>query len=163
MKKFLNIIIAFVFLKTGNAEGEKNFDDKIGCKIHDKMNFVSGLTGSVYYYSWLSYDINSDSGVQNQELYLTNDYLSGGYAGNGTIITENHTVYTEAGVIANDVTATELNFNFNNHCGSGNFCDGEVWSNLDYFTNSDGTSVRVPFTQFAFHLNGYFVPNMTGN
>ncbi|KAF0271168.1 hypothetical protein FOG51_03868 [Hanseniaspora uvarum] len=163
MKKFLNIIIAFVFLKTGNAEGEENFDDKIGCKIHDKMSLVSGLTGSVYYYPWLSYDINSDSGVQNQELYLTNDYLSGGYAGNGTIITENHTVYTEAGVIANDVTATELNFNFNNDCGSGNFCAGEVWSNLDYFTNSDGTFVRVPFTQFAFHLNGYLVPNITGN
>ena len=56
MKSTLNILVAFALLYTANAVGQKSFDSKIGCQISNDMEFVSGLTGSVYYYPWLSYN-----------------------------------------------------------------------------------------------------------
>ncbi|KKA00950.1 hypothetical protein D499_0JG00100 [Hanseniaspora uvarum DSM 2768] len=126
------------------------------------MELVSGLTGSVYYYPWKSYNTQSQSGVQNTNLYNSKEYLSGGYVGDGSIITEDHTVYTKAGVVANDVTASELYFRNDDPCTPEGVCNGEVWLDLDHFTNSDGSAVSVPFKQFTFHMNGYIVPNVTG-
>ncbi|KAL6949127.1 hypothetical protein ACO0OE_001207 [Hanseniaspora uvarum] len=162
MKTSLNVLIAFLLLQTANAVGQKNFDSKIGCQISSNSEFVSGLTGNVYYYPWLSYNTQKNSGSQNSVLYTTEAYLSGGYIGDGSIITEDHTEYTKPGIIATGVTATELYFRNDKPCSSDGNCNGEVWLELDYFTNSDGSALSVPFKQFAFHMNGYIVPNITG-
>ena len=87
--------------------------------------------------------------------------MSGGYIGDGPIITAAHSVYTKAGVV-NDVFEWELYFRNDDPCAKDGPCDDEVWIDLDYFTHSDGTNVSVPFKQFVFHMNGYIVPNITG-
>ncbi|KAF0268795.1 hypothetical protein FOG48_02142 [Hanseniaspora uvarum] len=162
MRKNLNFLFAFLFVKTVNGVGEEFLENKIGCQINNDMELVSGLTGSVYYYPWKSYNTQSQSGVQNTNLYNSKEYLSGGYVGDGSIIAEDHTVYTKAGVVANDVTASELYFRNDDPCTPEGVCNGEVWLDLDHFTNSDGSAVSVPFKQFTFHMNGYIVPNVTG-
>ncbi|KAL6931870.1 hypothetical protein ACO0R3_003337, partial [Hanseniaspora guilliermondii] len=126
------------------------------------MELSSGFSGSIYYYPWQSYDPKTSTGVQNTDLYNTEAYLSGGYVGDGSIITQDHTVYTKPGVVANDVTATEIYFRNDDPCGTDGNCNGETWIDLDYFTNTDGTAVSVPFKQFAFHMTGYMIPNITG-
>ncbi|SGZ41788.1 uncharacterized protein HGUI_03989 [Hanseniaspora guilliermondii] len=161
MKSALNILFTFILLQTANAVGQQSFDSKIGCQIDNNMQFESGLSGSVYYYPWLSYNTGTKKGRQDSSLYTTEAYLSGGYIGDGSIITQDHTVYTKPGVIATDVTATELYFRNDSPCDA-NGCEGEVWLDLDYFSNADGTAVSVPFKQFAFHMNGYIIPNITG-
>ena len=162
MRKNLNFFFACLFVKTVNGIGEEFLDNRIGCQINNDMELVSGLTGSVYYYPWKSYNTQSQSGVQNTNLYNSKEYLSGGYVGDGSIIAEDHTVYTKAGVVANDVTASELYFRNDDPCTPEGVCNGEVWLDLDHFTNSDGSAVSVPFKQFTFHMNGYIVPNVTG-
>ncbi|KAL6936713.1 hypothetical protein ACO0OL_001261 [Hanseniaspora opuntiae] len=139
LQSYLSIFAAFLLLQMVNA---------VGCEVSNDLQLVPGLTGSVYYYPC--------------DLYTTEAYLSGGYVGDGSIITQDHTVYTEPGVIANNVTATELYFRNDSPCGTDGDCAGEVWIDLDYFTNADGTAVSVPFKQFAFHMHGYIIPNITG-
>ena len=162
MRSYHVILIAVLFLQAVKAIGEQTIDDKIGCQINNNMEFLSGLTGSVYYYPWYSYDTQSETGVQNIDLYTNVTYLSGGYVGDGSIIAQAHSVYTKAGVVANNVNASRLYFGNSNPCAADGTCSGEVWLNLDYFTKSDGSAVSVPFKQFAFHMNGYLVPNITG-
>ena len=162
MRSYYAILVAFLFLQTVKAVGEENLKIKIGCQINNNMEFLSGLTGSVYYYPWSSYNTKSKTGVQNTNLYTSKSYLSGGYVGDGSIIAQAHSVYTKAGVVANNVNASRLYFGNSNPCAADGTCSGEVWLNLDYFTKSDGSAVSVPFKQFAFHMNGYLVPNITG-
>ena len=103
MQTVLSVLyFTFLFLYTAEAVGEKSFDSKIGCKINNDMTLVSGLKGSVYYYPWASYTPSSRSGNQNLILYTSKSYLSGGYIGDGPIITAAHSVYTKADVV-NDV------------------------------------------------------------
>jgi hypothetical protein len=50
MSSYLNVLIAVLLLQTVNAVGQQSFDSKIGCQISNKLEFVSGLKGNVYYY-----------------------------------------------------------------------------------------------------------------
>lgn len=76
MRSYQVILIAVLFLQAVKAIGEQTIDDKIGCQINNNMEFLSGLTGSVYYYPWYSYDTQSETGVQNTDLYTNVTYLS---------------------------------------------------------------------------------------
>ncbi|SGZ39604.1 uncharacterized protein HGUI_01804 [Hanseniaspora guilliermondii] len=161
MKTAFNIIVVFLFLQAVNPIGEEYLENEIGCQIKNDKEFFSGFSGSVYYYPWLSYNTKTNTGVQNTGLYTSKSYLSGGYVGDGSIIAQGHTVYTKPGVIANDVIANELYFRNDDPCDAKG-CNGEVWLDLDYFANADGTAVSVPFKQFAFHMTGFMIPNITG-
>lgn len=162
MKTYYNILVALLMMQTANAVGSQNFDSKIGCQINNGMDLVSGLAGSVYYYTWRSYNSVATSGSNNFELYTTEAYLSGSYIGDGSIMDKDHTVFTSPGVIANDVTATELYFSEPNTCDSDGNCRAEVWMDLPYFSNSDGTNVSGPIKTFTLHMNGYIIPEITG-
>lgn len=90
------------------------------------MDLQSGLIGNAYYYPWVDYDKTTQSGDNNNELYTTDAYLSGGYIDDNQIIGEDHDIYTEPNVIARDVTVSALYF-YNNStgCAAAGACDGE--------------------------------------
>ena len=149
-------------IKTVRAIGSSDLGGIYGCSISSSSSKVSGFKGSAYYYPWLSYDIKSGYGVQNQQLYTTDDYLNGGYVGNGDIITQNHTTdFTVPNIIADNITASIINFNNDNVCES---CGvQELWSELPNFSQEDGSSLMVSVSNFAFHVTSYMIPDTTGS
>ncbi|OBA26879.1 hypothetical protein HANVADRAFT_24164, partial [Hanseniaspora valbyensis NRRL Y-1626] len=141
IKSFFLLFLSSI--KSAEAEGFSDLGGIYGCSISSSSEKISGFKGNAYYYPWLSYDTGSGVGVQNQQLYTTGDYLNGGYVGNGDIITQDHTTdFTVPNIIAENVTASIINFN-----------------NADVY----GSSLLVPISNFAFHVTGYMIPETSGS
>ncbi|GMM39836.1 hypothetical protein DAHU10_007370 [Hanseniaspora uvarum] len=130
------------------------FADTInGCIANSVKLDVDGLVGGIYYYPWSNYMY----GENTLDVYQTS-YQEGGYAINANIVTENDGHFLlEPAKVANNVRITNFTYNYNP------ITTVEVWVEHPNFYTTDGTNPNVPITNYAFSVNGYVVPKVSGN
>lgn len=114
---------------------------------------VNGLVGNVYYYPWV--DKNRD---ENHNLLYTKAYQEEDFTANSTIVTANsgHSL-TEVATEIKNVISTNLTW----------VCvppaaENEIWGKNKNLHTSDGKIPVISITNYALSLNGYVVPQTSG-
>ncbi|GMM41102.1 hypothetical protein DAHU10_020030 [Hanseniaspora uvarum] len=116
-------------------------------------SFISGWEGNIYYYPWKTWNYFTNTGNGDFDLYVTDAYLNGGYANGNYYYGLSK---TSVATLNTYVKTNVLSFSYDNPGHK------EVWDYLDNFYDSGYNSVYVPVSNFAFFLNAYLVPSVSG-